>query len=153
MSSLALVFVLAGCSDPRSGTVHLEDYRGQWVVINYWAEWCKPCATEIPELNALAGTYPEVAVLGVNFDGAVGEELAAQERRLGVAFPTLASDPAADLGVARPAVLPTTLILDPEGAVADTLVGPQTLESLAQATRQSPVRDGEPEEATGNPDH
>lgn len=136
---LALALLVAACGDQRPGAVQLADYRGRWVVVNYWAEWCKPCATEIPELNALDRTYREVAVLGVNFDGAEGDELQQQEQRLGVEFPTLATDPAADLGIARPAVLPTTLVLDPTGSLTATLVGPQTLQSLAQATGQEPA--------------
>ena len=30
-----------------------QDWQGKWVYINYWAEWCKPCAEEIPALMAL----------------------------------------------------------------------------------------------------
>ncbi len=134
-NSLVLVLLLAACGGEPGGDrpPTLDDYRGRWVVVNYWAEWCAPCITEIPELNALDESYPDVAVLGVNFDGASGEELAAQLQQLGVAFPTLPEDPAPELGIARPAVLPTTLILDPDGTLVNTLVGPQTLESLARA--------------------
>ena len=102
-------------------------------MINYWAEWCKPCIKEIPELNRLAQQYPTIKVLGVNFDGASGDELDRQIEKFGIAFPILATDPAAELGTSRPMVLPTTLILAPDGTLADTLVGPQTLESLLAA--------------------
>ena len=119
-------------SQPR-----LEELRGQWVVINYWAQWCKPCITEIPQLNALDAQYTQVTVLGVNYDGASGTELEQQRQKLGVAFASLEADPAAQLGTTRPVVLPTTLILDPEGQLVATLIGPQTLESLVQATGQA----------------
>lgn len=137
----ALACCLTACApEPGDGgSLSLEQSRGRWVVINYWAEWCKPCIREIPELNALNEAYRSVAVFGVNFDGADGEELARQVEQLGIAFPTLETDPAAELGLQRPAVLPTTLVLDPTGRLADTLVGPQTLESLAQAIGQSPT--------------
>ena len=103
------------------------------MLVNYWAQWCRPCIQEIPELNAFDKRHSDVAVLGVNFDGASGEELQEQERRLGVGFPTLATDPAAQLDIQRPAALPTTLLVNPEGELADTLVGPQTEESLHNA--------------------
>lgn len=134
---LAVSLALGACG--RSGApvagLDLDEYRGQWLVINYWAVWCKPCIEEIPELNALAG-LPQVTVLGVNFDGVGGEELEQQLRQLAIAFPTLDRDPAAQLGVPRPTVLPTTLVIDPNGQLRDTLVGPQTLQSLAAATGQ-----------------
>ena len=135
--TFALALALSGCGpgkEPQPG-LPLEQLRGQWVVINYWAIWCKPCIQEIPELNAL-NELPEVTVLGVNYDGAAAEELRQQTEQLGIAFDVLATDPANELGMDRPVVLPTTLILDPAGELRDTLVGPQTFESLAQATGQ-----------------
>ena len=77
-----------------------------------------------------------VTVVGVNYDGTSGEELELQRQKLGVQFASLEADPAAELGIPRPVVLPTTLILDPTGRLVATLVGPQTLSSLAQATQQ-----------------
>ncbi|RLA48743.1 MAG: TlpA family protein disulfide reductase [Gammaproteobacteria bacterium] len=117
--------------------MNLEQLHGQWVVINYWAQWCKPCIKEIPELNNLNRQYRQVTVLGVNYDGATGQELEQQLEKLGIAFATLPDDPARQLGAPRPVVLPTTLILDPGGHLSATLIGPQTLESLALATGQA----------------
>jgi len=136
---LALLLSLIACGE-NTGTnpqPRLAELRGQWVVINYWASWCTPCIKEIPELNALDAQYPEVTVLGVNYDGASGAELEQQRQQLGIIFASLAADPAAQLGKPRPVVLPTTLILDPTGQLVATLVGPQTLDSLAQATGQT----------------
>ncbi len=131
--SLALLLTACAPAVPPGNTLQLEELQGQWVVINYWAIWCKPCAEEIPELNAL-DKLPGVTVLGVNFDGAGGAELAQQLQQLAIAFPTLDVDPAVQLGLVRPAVLPTTLVIDPSGALRETLVGPQTLQSLTAAT-------------------
>lgn len=134
-----MLLILTACSPAEnpSGTLQLDELHGQWVVINYWAIWCKPCIQEIPELNKLA-ELPQVTVLGVNYDGISGEELDQQLEKLGVTFRTLETDPAAQLGMARPVVLPTSLVLDPQGQLSETLVGPQTLETLAKATRQTP---------------
>ncbi|MCB1844964.1 MAG: TlpA family protein disulfide reductase, partial [Halioglobus sp.] len=110
---LALALAVTACSPdnqaPHQGA--LETLRGQWLVINYWAKWCTPCIKEIPELNALAAARPDIRVLGVNFDGATGDELAQQEEEFGVAFRTLDADPAEELGIERPRVLPTTLLV------------------------------------------
>ena len=124
---LALVLLsslmLSGCSSDRPGIV-----RSQWNVINYWAIWCKPCREEIPELNQL-NQIENVVVLGVNFDGKVGEALVRDADALGIAFDII-DDPATSFNITRPPVLPTTLVLSPEGALVATLVGPQTAESI-----------------------
>jgi thiol-disulfide isomerase/thioredoxin len=142
---ILLALLLVACSPagkPRGDGLQLDELRGQWVLINYWATWCKPCIQEIPELNALAQQYPGVTVLGVNFDGTRGEELARQVSELGIEFPILEQDPAAALGTNRPSVLPTTLVLGPDGELRATLIGPQTLESLALASGQKKPAQG-----------
>ena len=125
---LVVGFALTGCQSDK--TVAIDNYRGQWVVVNYWAEWCKPCIKEIPELNDLNSQNADVTVLGVNFDGAVGDELARQLDELKVAFETLPYDPSAELGIERPRALPTTVIISPEGDLKEVLIGTQTQESL-----------------------
>jgi thiol-disulfide isomerase/thioredoxin len=135
LPALLLTLCLAACGtgSDSGDLLALDRPDGDWRVVNYWAEWCKPCIREIPELNALDKQYDDVRVLGVNYDDAKGRELAEQVERLGIEFPTLPRDPAADLGVQRPQVLPTTVIVDPAGRVTAVLVGPQTLASLADA--------------------
>jgi len=65
---LLATLLLVACADQdQTTTFHSADYRGQWVVINYWAEWCKPCIKEIPELNGL-DRREGYRVLGANFD-------------------------------------------------------------------------------------
>ena len=81
-----------------------------------------------PELNQL-NQIENVVVLGVNFDGKVGEALVSDADDLGIAFDII-DDPAPNLNISRPSVLPTTLVLSPEGTLVATLVGPQTAESI-----------------------
>ena len=131
--------LLAACGRQQlslldGGTLAWESLRGRWVVINYWAYWCKPCIEEIPELNLLASTYPEqVAVLGVNFDGVQPPLLEQQRQQLQIEFDVFVHDPSQQLALERPAVLPTTLIFSPDGKLQATLAGPQTAQALAQA--------------------
>jgi thiol-disulfide isomerase/thioredoxin len=138
-----MVACSGGSSSPAPTALDIADYKGRWLVVNYWAQWCKPCIKEIPELNALDAKYPQVAVLGVNFDGITGPELEAQKEKLGISFTVLEQDPSGVLGVVIPSVLPATFIVNPDGQLVHSLVGPQTLESLALATGQVGIVDQE----------
>ena len=53
--------------------VRLSQYKGQVVLLNFWATWCKPCRAEIPSLIALYRDYQDrgFAVLGVSVDSEV----------------------------------------------------------------------------------
>ena len=103
--------------------------QGHWRVVNYWAVWCAPCREEIPELNRLH-QRTDLMVYAVNYDGKQGAELASQVATMNIEFTILAQDPGPALGVERPRVLPTTLLVNPAGEVTDTLVGPQTEETV-----------------------
>lgn len=135
LASVSLI--IAGCSktdysEHQGKSGQFSDHRGQWLIINYWATWCKPCIEEIPELNQFAKDHADsVSFFGVDFDQSQGEALAASIEKLGIEFPVLTNDPAATLGFERPMVLPTTLVFNPEGELQHTLVGPQTEQSLA----------------------
>jgi len=139
---LFIVLCLAlpgGCAEPPEvrladgSGASWQDYRGRWLLVNYWAEWCAPCRKEIPELNRIHQDETGVTVLGVNFDGLQGETLTALMAEMDVQFPVLLEDPAARWEQPRPSVLPSTLVIDPEGNLHDVLVGPQTYEDLARA--------------------
>ncbi|WOJ96402.1 TlpA disulfide reductase family protein [Congregibacter brevis] len=130
---LILMLVGLGACGPQGAQDAISlDHKGDWTFVNYWAKWCKPCIQEVPELNLLHAREG-IRVLGVNYDGAVGEELQAQLENLNVQFPTLPEDPAARYQIERPQVLPTTLVINPQGELSAVLIGPQTEASLLNA--------------------
>lgn len=135
-AGLAL-FCLAGCDqglgpDQQGTEVTRTSLEGQWLVINYWAEWCGPCRREIPQLNALASpaAQEKVQVLGVNFDQLQGQDLLKAAQRMGIAYRVLAQDPAQALHLPAAQALPVTFILDPARQVRATLLGEQTAAGL-----------------------
>lgn len=125
-----LILAMAGCEkiefERADGPkVAWDLLRGQWVLVNYWAEWCKPCLEEIPELNEL-DKAPDIAVLGVNFDGVRGGELVQLGERMGIEFTMLAEDPAERLDWQTPVALPATFVVTPDGELLEARFGPQT---------------------------
>ena len=124
--------VKVGESAPRfdlptlpEGAARLGDFRGQVVVLNFWATWCPPCVEETPSLEKFAEQMrPEgVAVIGVSVD----QDQTALERFVlahRLSFP-VARDPAQVLsGRYGTFIFPETYILDRSGRVAEKIIGP-----------------------------
>ena len=49
-------------------SIHLANYRGQVVLLNFWASWCEPCVVELPSLLELHHEMPSIAILAVSID-------------------------------------------------------------------------------------
>jgi thiol-disulfide isomerase/thioredoxin len=138
-----LCLTLSACN-PSGPTDPRADLHGRWLLINYWAEWCKPCLEEMPELNAFQQRFSQqVKVTAVNFDGLRGEALRQQAAKLHIAIALLEDDPAAQLGYKRPEVLPSTYVFSPDGKLQQVLQGQQTQATLAAAIQ--PASAGAPQ--------
>ncbi|HEX8595319.1 MAG TPA: TlpA disulfide reductase family protein [Pseudomonas sp.] len=130
--------LLGGCGadlgvDQNGRKVASNQIDKHWLVINYWAEWCGPCRTEIPELNALSEQLKDqkVSVLGVNFDNLQGENLKTATQALGIKFTVLAQDPAERYELPTSEALPVTYIIDDKGKLREQLLGEQTAAGVA----------------------
>lgn len=138
---LQTIVMIAGClwlaacgedygTDQHGRMITAAQLQERWLVVNYWAEWCGPCRKEVPELNALATSRADLAVLGVNYDGLQGEELLKAAEQLGIRYSVLSLDPAERLKLPRSDALPSTYLIDPQGRVRDQLLGEQTFAGL-----------------------
>ena len=141
MGLVVTLSLLLGSCDASPGArladgrnVHFEHWEDRWLIINYWAEWCAPCRKEIPELNRLHSERATTGavVLGVNYDGITGESLTTLIEEMGIEFPVLVEDPRLRWGAEQPAVLPSTMIINPAGELETVLVGPQHYEDFLE---------------------
>tara|TARA_B100000401_G_scaffold405092_1_gene319712 strand:+ start:331 stop:798 length:468 start_codon:yes stop_codon:yes gene_type:complete len=134
-SLLTLLFLFA-CSKPDyelfEGTKgNKSDFLGKWLVVNYWADWCPPCIKEMPELESFYNKNENKAlVLAYNFDRLDDSDLKDQILRFKVNVPSILTDPGLLFGWETPPSLPATYIINPEGKLVETLIGPQTRDSL-----------------------
>lgn len=112
-----------------------DDLRGQWVLVNYWAEWCKPCLEEIPELNSLE-TRSDIRVLGVNFDEIKGRALYELGRKMGIEYSLIEEDPAQTFRWQTPVGLPATFVVNPAGDLVEVRFGPQSSNDILALIRQ-----------------
>ena len=135
---LSVLLFLCACSKPdyelfKGSKGNKSDFLGKWLVVNYWADWCPPCIKEMPELESFyIQNKKEVLVLAYNFDRLEGDELEDQIKRFKVNVPSILTDPGLLFGWESPPSLPATYILTPEGVLVETLIGPQTKESLEE---------------------
>ena len=111
--------------------VSLADFRGEWVVVNYWATWCAPCRKEIPDLSLLHDEREDVTVLGLAYEELEDEDYYQFLEEFDVTYPILKVDvfePPEPFGA--PKVLPTTVILNPQGRAVKAFLGPVTRETI-----------------------
>jgi thiol-disulfide isomerase/thioredoxin len=53
--------------DVTGKVLHLSDFKGRWLLVNFWAPWCPMCASEVPTLNSL-NKRDDFAVIGISLD-------------------------------------------------------------------------------------
>jgi cytochrome c biogenesis protein CcmG/thiol:disulfide interchange protein DsbE len=121
--------------------LHLADYRGSIVVLNFWASWCAPCKEEAPLLqNVDPNAVPagaRVAVVGVDLKNDKPDDARAFIAENGITYPT-GQDTGGDLPYRGPievafgiaANYPTTIFIRPDGIIDSVYIGQIDQDSL-----------------------
>ena len=98
--------------------LRLNEYRGQVVLINFWASWCGPCRQEMPLLERIDERYKAAGftVLGVNVEGKAGpaKEVAT---KAGVSFPVLVDEGQKVSELYDLESMPSSVVVDRDGVV------------------------------------
>lgn len=110
----------------------LAEYKGKWVVLNFWATWCAPCREEMPSLDRLQTAMPEIAVVPVATGRNAVTQITKFYEEAGVKNLPVLRDPKSGLAHAMGVMgLPVTVILDPEGREVARLIGDAEWDSPA----------------------
>ncbi|MDH3303767.1 MAG: TlpA family protein disulfide reductase [Gammaproteobacteria bacterium] len=98
--------------------LRLSEYRGDVVMINFWATWCGPCRQEMPLLDELYARYQRVGfnLLGVNIDDDSRRAMKMIDE-LGVSFPVLFDSRKEVSELYEVEAMPVTVLIDREGNV------------------------------------
>ena len=112
-------------SDLTGAPKTLADYRGQVVLLNFWASWCPPCQREMPSMERLRLKMAGRPLAVVALDSAEAtDEVAAFLSKMRLGFPVLLDPDGSNTRRWKVFALPTTFLLDGEGRVRYVLKGP-----------------------------
>jgi len=106
------------------GQGSLADYRGKWLLVNFWASWCRPCEEESPTIQRYADEHrDDLVVIGINSEDNTEDATGFIEEN-GLSwefFKDTNDDRAEDYGVLG---LPESFVVDPDGNLALLFRGP-----------------------------
>lgn len=110
---------------------NLVDYRGKWVLVNFWATWCPPCLKEIPDLIALHDAHKDkdLVVIGISTDNnpKLVTDFARNHR---ISYPVVLSNEGIVAQIGRVEGLPMTYMFNPQGKLVSYNVGALTKKAV-----------------------
>ena len=110
----------------------LSDYRGKWVIVNYWASWCPPCLEEIPELVQFHNDHKnrDAVVWGINREDISLANLKVFVEKQNISYPLFQVPSDSDSALGPVVTIPTTYLVSPKGEVVARHVGFVTVKKL-----------------------
>lgn len=114
-------------------TTSLKDYRGQRVIVNFWATWCPPCRAEIPDFQKLYENE-EVEILAVNMTETEDSVEYVQQfvSDFGMTFPVLMDEGSVVTDQFQIRAYPTSLMIDSKGVVQYSALGAMNYDQMVQ---------------------
>ncbi|PTR07952.1 thiol-disulfide isomerase/thioredoxin [Nitrosospira sp. Nsp5] len=124
-------------TDSTGKKLTLADYKGKWVLINFWATWCPPCLKEIPDLVSLYESRKDVMVIGIAMDYQNPKTVLKFVDSLSISYPIVLGDRKIAAQIGPVSMLPTTYLFDPAGQPAAYKVGLISRESIEEFMREN----------------
>lgn len=114
-----------------------KEYRGKWVIVNYWAPYCPPCRVEVTDLELFFRDHKHNAViLGMDAGGDPVSELKQFKKEYELSYTMAAAQQSTLLSFGIIDALPTTFVVSPQGQIMHKHIGMITYDDLADYTAQ-----------------
>ncbi|MDP1558241.1 MAG: TlpA disulfide reductase family protein [Nitrosomonas sp.] len=130
----------------------ISQWKGNVLVINFWATWCAPCREEIPEFIELQEKYHDQGLrfIGIAIDQE--EKVIAYSKEFSINYPVLIGGSGAmvlaEAAGNTQSALPYTLVINREGEIVNTFLGrvhQKKLEKVLKPLLQDKIHAGQPE--------
>ncbi|MEI3612138.1 TlpA family protein disulfide reductase [Pseudogracilibacillus sp. SO30301A] len=115
-------------------TVKLSDFRGEKVMLNFWATWCPPCRAEMPDMQKFHEEHDEGVILAVNLTETENSPRNVVKflEEYGISFTVLEDKNTTVGNIYRAQSLPTSYLINSEGKIHNIAVGPLNYELMVQ---------------------
>lgn len=111
--------------DLQGRALRLSDYKGQVVLLNFWATWCPPCRAEMPDLVKMQRDYKSrgLQVIGITYPPQTAREVSRFTRKFRINYPIAIGTKATKTLFDQGETLPLTVVIDREGNIRDLIEG------------------------------
>jgi thiol-disulfide isomerase/thioredoxin len=118
-------------------TIALDNYKGSILLINFWATWCVPCRSEIPDLIKLQRRYRNqgLRILGITYPPEQISEVRRFVRHLKINYPVAIGTKATKTQFTASETLPMTVVIDRDGRVREVIEGIMYADEFDQKVR------------------